>query len=141
MCEITTEDKKQMRPKFSEIGRAHRLPKIHKQFFKVPSFRLIVDTTNTPHNGVGKFLTNLRNPLTQNDYTVKDSFETVNMIRKIPPELSDEGYRISFTNVPLNKTINIMLERIYKENFVNKVTKKHFKEADKRLLYKDYVFL
>ena len=69
--EITKDEKKQMRPKFVQIGRAHGLPKIHKEFSKVPSFRPIVDTTNTPHYGVGKLLTSLLNPLTQNEYKVK----------------------------------------------------------------------
>ena len=72
-----------MRSTFAQIGRRYGLPKIHKQFFKVPSFRSIVDINNTPHYGVGKFLTNLLNPLTQNEYTVEDSFEAINMIRKI----------------------------------------------------------
>ena len=114
-----------MKPKFVQIGRAHRLPKIHKEFLKVPSFQPIVDTTNTPHCGVGKFLTNILNPLTQNEYAVKDSFEAVNMIHKIPPELLIKGIDIFlfdvtlFTNAPLNKTVNIILERIYKEKLVN----------------------
>ena len=72
--EITKAEYKQMRPKFAQLGRAHGLPKIQKKFFKVPSFRLNVDTTNTPHYGVSKFLTSL----TQNECTVKDPFETVN---------------------------------------------------------------
>ena len=106
-------------PKFAQIGRAHGLPKVYRHFFKVPSFRTIVDTTNTPHYGVRKFLTNLLNPVTQNEYTAKDSFEAVNIIHKIPPELFDQGYRYFsfnvtslFTNVPLHETINIILERI-----------------------------
>ena len=121
-----------MRPKFAQIRRADGLPKIHKHFFKVPSFRPIVDATNTPHYGVGTFLTNLLNPLTRNHYTVKDSFEAVNMIYKIPSELFDEGYRYFsfdvtslFTNVPLNKAINIILEQIYKENLVNTKLRKN----------------
>ena len=75
-----------MRPKFAQIGGGHGLPKIHKQVFKVPFFRSIVDTTNTPHYGIGKFLTNLLNPLTQNEYIVKDLFEAINMIHKIHRE-------------------------------------------------------
>ena len=137
-----------MKPKFVQIGRAHRLPKIQKEFLKVPSFQPIVDTTNTPHCGVGKFLTNLLNPLTQNEYAVKDSFEAVNMIHKIPPELLIKGIDIFlfdvtlFTNAPLNKTVNIILERIYKEKLVNtKLRKNKVTKADKRLLYKNCVFL
>ena len=48
------------------------------------------------------------------------------MIQKIPAELFDQGYThfsfdvtSLFTNVPLNKTINIILERIYKEKLIN----------------------
>ena len=48
------------------------------------------------------------------------------MIRKIRPELFGQGYQYFsfdvtslFTNVPLNKTINTMLELIYKEKLVN----------------------
>ena len=120
-----------MKPKFAQTGRAHRLPKIHKEFLKVPSFQPIVDTTNTPHCGVGKFLTNLLNPLTQNEYTVKDSYEAVNMIHKIPPELLIKGIDIFlfdvtlFTNAPLNKTVNIILEQIYKEKLVNTKLRKN----------------
>ena len=75
--------------------------------------------------GTGKFLTHLLNPLTQNIYSIKDLFEAVDRIRSIPTEPFGEGYRYfsfdvtsPFTNVPLNKTINIILPRIYKENLV-----------------------
>ena len=111
--EIKKYENRQMRPIFSQIGRAHGLSKIHKQFLKVPSFRPVVDTTKTPHYGVRKFLTNLLNPLTQNEYTVKGSFEAVNMIREIRPEL-DQDYRnlpsdvtSFFTNVPLKNGANL----------------------------------
>ena len=54
------------------------------------------------------------------------------MIHKILPELFDPDYRYfffdvtsSFTNVPLNKTINIRLERTYKEKFINTKLRKN----------------
>ena len=50
-----------MRPKFAQIGRAHGLSKIHKQYFKVLFFQTIMDKTNTTHFGVSKFLTNFSN--------------------------------------------------------------------------------
>ena len=83
---------KEMRPKAAQVGRAHGLPKIHKKYTDLPSFRPIIDTTNTPHCGVGKFLTRLLNPLTENVYSIKDSFEAVDRICSIPTELFDEGY-------------------------------------------------
>ena len=121
---IAKDENKQMRPKFAQIGSAHGLPKIHNQFFKVLSFRPIVDTTNTPHYGVDKSLINLLNPLTRNQYTVKDLFEAVSMIHKNPPELLIKAIgfflfffcccffdvTLLFANVPFNKTVNIILE-------------------------------
>ena len=53
-------------------------------------------------------------------------------IRSIPPELFDEDYRyISFdvtslfTNVPLNRTIKIILKRVYEEKLVKTNLKKN----------------
>ena len=131
---------KEMRPKAAQVGRAHSLPKIHKKDTDLPSFRPIIDTTNTPHCGVGKFLTRLLNPLTQNVYSIKASFEAVDRIHSIPTELFNEGYRyfsfdvISlFTNVLLNKTINIVLHGIYKENLV----KTNLRKSTLKKLIKD----
>ena len=114
-----------MRPMSAHLGRAHGLPKIHKTFENLPSFRPIIDTTNTPHYGIGKFLSNMLQPLTINEYTVKDSFEAVNRIHAIPPELFEQGYRYVsfdvtslFTNVPLKKTVDIVLKRIYKDGLI-----------------------
>ena len=115
--EITELEKKEMCPKFAQIVRTHGLPKIHKSSDMLPSFRPIVDTTNTPHYGIGKYLSSLLNPLTYNDYSVKDTFEAVNKICSTPPELFEQGYRYYsldvvslFTNVPLNRTIKIILK-------------------------------
>ena len=56
---------------------------------------------------------------------MKDSFEALDRIRSIPLELFDEGYcYISFnvtslfTNVPLNRTIKMILKRVYEEKLV-----------------------
>ena len=75
-----------MRPKFAQIAREHGLPKTHKSFEHLPKFRPIIDTTNTPYYGISKFLSNLPNPLTENQNVVKDSFTAANKIREIPKE-------------------------------------------------------
>lgn len=66
-----------------------------------------------------------------NEFTVKDSFEAVDRIKSIPSDLFDQGYRYVsfdvtslFTNVPLEKTINIVLDRIYDQNLVQTKLKK-----------------
>ena len=59
-------------------------------------------------------------PLTINDYTLKDCFDAANKIKRVSSEMFEEGYQFLsfdveslFTNVPPNKTINSTLDRIY----------------------------
>ena len=117
--EITLEEKNLMRSKFARIGRAHGLPKIHKDYQDMPSFRPIVNKTNTPHDGIAKYLSSLVNPLTINNDSVEDFFEVAKCVKVIPPELFNERYKfisfdvtLLFTNVPLKRTVNIILKRI-----------------------------
>ena len=69
-----------MKPKVSQVDRAHGLPKIHKEVYIFPNVQPIIDTTNTPHYNVGKLLTRLLNPLTQNVHSIKDSSEALDRI-------------------------------------------------------------
>ena len=62
---------KKMRPKAAQVGRSHGHPKILKKYTYLPNFPLIIDIISTLHYGVGKFLTPLLNPLTQNVYSNK----------------------------------------------------------------------
>ncbi|XP_066910788.1 uncharacterized protein [Clytia hemisphaerica] len=129
--EINPDEYKEMRPKSAKPARAHGLPKTHKTFETVPKFRPIIDTTGSTHYKVGKYLTKLLQPLTINDYTLKDSFDTATKIRDIPKELFDEGYVLVsfdvtslFTNVPLQKTINVIIDRIYNKTQIETTLKK-----------------
>ena len=79
--ELTKEEYNAMRPKNGKLDRAHCLPKIHKEYSNMPKFRPIVYTRGTPHYSTGKFLTNLLNPLSMNEYTLKDSFDAVNELK------------------------------------------------------------
>ena len=74
---ISEEEKKQLRPMAAQLRRAHRLPKMRKAYANLPSFRPIIDTTGTPYYNIGKFLSSLLQPLTQNDYNLKDPFDAV----------------------------------------------------------------
>ena len=78
--EISKEEKKQLRPMVTQLGRAHGPPKL-KAYANLPSFRPIIDTTSSPYHNIGKFLSSLQQPLTHNDYNLKDSFDTVKRIR------------------------------------------------------------
>ena len=118
--EFIEAEKKHMRRMLAQLGRAHGLPKIHKLFANIPKFRPIIDTTNTPNYKTGQYLSSLLQPLTINNYTLKDSFDAANKIKSVTSKILDEGCQsVSFdvesliTNVPLNKTINIILDQIY----------------------------
>ena len=136
--EITEAEKKQMRPMSAQLGRAHGLPKIHKVFANILKFRPIIDRNNTPYYKTGQYLSSLLQPLTINDYTLKDSFDAANKIKSVPSEMFEEGYQFVsfdveslFTNMPLNKTINIILDRIYRQKLLKTNLKKR---AMKKLL-------
>ena len=69
---------------------------------------------------------------------MKRTFEAVNKIHSILPELFEQGYPyysldvISlFSNVLLNRTIKIILKRVYEEkNVSNKTEKEYIEEVD-----------
>ena len=126
-----TLDKNDVRPKFAQVVRAHGLPKIHKSCHHFSPFRPIIDATNTAHYGIAKYLSNLLHPLTENNFTVKDSFDAANKIQAIPSEILDEGCRFVsfdvtslFTNVPLKRTSKIILKRIYEDKVIHTTLRK-----------------
>ena len=130
--EITSEVHKEIRPENAKIARAHGLPKVHKNFDRVPPFRPIIDTTGSTHYGVGKYITNLLHPLTQNEFALKDTFDAADRINNLPRDLlKNEDYALIsfdavslFTNVPLKRTVNIILDRVYKQKLIKTSLKK-----------------
>jgi hypothetical protein len=122
---------KNIRPQSTRPARAHGLPKTHKSFDNLPSFRPIIDTTGTAYQLVAKYLSSLLNPLTHNEFKLRDSFDAVSRIHNIPSHLFSQGYRFVsfdvtslFTNIPLRKTINIILDRIYKDKRITTTIRK-----------------
>ena len=134
--EITEAEKKIMRRKGANRARARGLPKTHKTFDRIPPFRPIIDTTNTPYSGIGNFLKSLLYPMTINEYSMKDTFHAVDEIKKMDFSLLNEGYRLVsfdvvslFTNVPLRRTIDVIVNRIYKDKvFETKLRKSTLKK-------------
>ena len=65
-------------------------------------------------------------PLTQNEFTLKDTFDAANRIKSIPPDLFIQGDKFVsldveslFTNVPLQRTLNIILARIFNKKLID----------------------
>ena len=75
--EISEEMYQRIRPQNGRLTKAHGLPKIHNEFAYLPKFRPIVDKTGAVHYHVGKYLSELFNPLTSNECTIKDYFDAV----------------------------------------------------------------
>ena len=119
--EISEEVYQEIRPKNAKIARAHGLPKVHMSFERVSSFRPIIDTIISTRYNVEKYITKLLIPLTQNKYSLEDTFDAAERIKKIPKELiRNKNYTLIsldlvslFTNVPLRKAVNIILDRVY----------------------------
>ena len=91
----------------------------------LPKFRPIVDTTSTYYYNVGSYLTELLNPLTQNEFIIRDSFDAANKIKSVPLNVYDDGCMFAsfdveslFTNVLLQRTINIILDRVYNNKLI-----------------------
>ena len=130
--EIDEAELKAMYPENAKPGRAYGTAKVHKEFETIPPLRPIVDTIGSTHYGVGKYLTKLLNPLTQNEHVLKDSFEAARRIRNgVTEQMYEEGYvlvsfdvKSLFTNVPLSKTLDVILDRVYNQRLVTTKLKK-----------------
>ena len=79
-----------------------------------------------------KYLSELLNTLTQNEYSLKDSFDAANRINRILPIVKENEECIFgsldvvslFTNVPLRKSVNIILKRVYNEKLIKTLLSK-----------------
>ena len=108
-------------PKGSQPARFYGLPKLHKQRERnaPPPFRPIVSSIGAYNYKLAKYLGSLLNPHISDKYTTQDSFSFVQEIQNIDTR---NKYLISFdvqnlfTNIPLNETINIAINTIFKHN-------------------------
>ena len=92
-----------------------------------PKLRPIVSSIGTFNYNLARFLCDLLSPLVPNDYSCKDTFSFVcqiknaNLSRKF---LVSYDVTIFFTNVPLQKTIDIAINLIFNHDPNLNITKK-----------------
>ena len=150
--ELTNDMYDKVRPKSVKLARAHGLPEIHKVFENIPSFCPIIETSGTTHHPVAElvYLSELLNSLTHNDCCLKDSFDAAMIISRILPQVreNDEYMFISldvvslFTNMPLKKSVNIILKRIYNEKQITTpLSKRSLKKLNLDTRQKNRLFL
>ena len=122
LCQLNIIDKKKYNklcPVCSYFGILYGLPKVHKQLINnCPQFRSILSVIGTPTYNTAKFLVPTLKPLTTNDYTLKGKFEFSCDILNKNPNLFMARLDVDslFTNIPLDKTINIIIEKLLSEN-------------------------
>ena len=124
-------------PAGSAPGKFYGIAKIHKllpndTINELP-LRPIVSNIGSATCHLSKYLAKLLSPLSKSEYTIKSTKYFVEKIKKehIPNDhlLVSFDVKSLFTNVPLDETIKIILNRIYEENEISTdITKSEMKE-------------
>ena len=131
---LSEDDYKQLKPMGSRPGIMYGLCKVHKDTTngqEVPPFRPILSAIRTCTYNLAKFLVPILKEFTTNKHTIKDSFT----FAEETAEQNAEHFMVSFdveslfTNIPLDETIDICVERLYhRKKKVKGLLKRHFKE-------------
>ena len=105
---------------------------VHKQLINnCPPFRPILSAIGTRTYNVAKFLVPILKPLITNNYMLKDTFEFSCDILNQNANLfmaASLGVDSFVTNIPLDETINIIIEKLFSENeTVHNLNKDQFK--------------
>ncbi|XP_068726170.1 uncharacterized protein [Montipora capricornis] len=109
-------------PSGSRLAHLHGLPKTHKDQLAVTPILSATDTYNYP---LAKWLDEKLKPLSLNQYNfiVTDIFDFTNEIHELKINKSEilVSYDVSslFTNVPLEETIEILVNRAFTNNWFN----------------------
>ena len=89
--------------------------KVHKIVTDdLPSFRPILSAIGTPTYKLAKFLVSMLEPLTTNEYTIKDPAEE---LQSLDSKLVMASFDIEslFTKIPLQETIDLCVENYFKD--------------------------
>ena len=93
------------------------LAKVHKIVTDgIPSFRPILSAIGTPTYKIAKFLVPMLEPLTTNEYTIKDSFTFAEELQSFDSKLvmASSDTESLFTNIPFQDTIGLCLKNLFK---------------------------
>ena len=84
----------------------------------LPHFQSILSAIGTPTSKLAKYLLPFLTALTQNEYTITDSFHFAEEICKQDPNLYMASLDVDslFTNIPLDETIDISIDSLYKDD-------------------------
>ena len=119
---------KKLYPSSSQPGLFFGLAKIHKlegvshEVENLP-LRPVVSNIGTSTYQISKFLSEMLKPLTKSEYNIESTNDFIKEIRKLKIQT---GYKMVsldvvslFTSVPLDFTINLILEKVFEEKQIN----------------------
>ncbi|CAF0974462.1 unnamed protein product [Didymodactylos carnosus] len=113
---ISEDDYNLARPVGSHPARLYGLPKIHKENTPI---RPILSSVKTFNYGLAKMLAKNLQHLATSQATIKDTFHFIDICKQFDSDDYENHKMISFdvsslfTKVPLNKTIEIILDELY----------------------------
>ena len=129
---MTEKTRKSLKPVGTRPGILYGSCKVLKASVgNCPSFRPILSALNTPTYKFTKFLVPVLKPLTTNKFTVKDCFHFAEEIVDQQHDLFMGSLDVDslFTNIPLEETIEICTNELFKESeTVEGLSKTDFKE-------------
>ena len=130
--EISIEQYKDLSLSGSRPGIMYGLAKVHKIITDgLPSFRPILSAIGTPTYKLANFLVPMLEPLTTNEYTIKDSFTFAEELQSFDSKLAMASFDIEslFTNIPLQETIDLCVENLFQDRtHVDDLSKDSFRE-------------
>ena len=114
-------------------GTLYGSAKVHKLLInELPPFRAILSAIGTSTHKLAKFLVPVLSNITQNEFTVKDSFTFVDDILTQNSDLYMASLDVDalFTNIPLNKTIDVCVKKLFKTpaTLVKGISKNDFRD-------------
>ena len=125
---INEETYNKLRPVGWKPGTLYGSAKVHQTLVNgLPPFRPILSAIGTPTYKLAKLLVSILSDITQNEFTVKDSFIFVDEIVTQNSELymASLDFDALFTNIPLDETIGICETKLLKtlDTLVKKISK------------------
>ena len=131
---LSKEDYKFLKPVGSKPGIMYGLCKFHKcnsSTNDIPPFRPVLSAIGTATYNLAKFFVPILQDFTVNEYTVNDSFSFCKEIKNQDSSLFMTSFDIQslFTDIPLDETINICVDRAFQnKRKVKGLLKRHFKQ-------------
>ena len=129
---ISQQEYEKLNPIGSRPGILYGLSKVHKPLVNgLPKIRPILSAIGTAGYNLAKFLTPILSPVANGPYTVSNNFVFNKEVLNQDASLIMGSLDVDalFTSIPLDETINICVEELFKDKIlVNNLSKVDFKE-------------